>query len=136
MNERLLEAPERFSVTKLSPLHPDLPEAEALGSGATHPDELPTEMMRSGVLFPDHIAIIEHFLKEKSTEPTAAGEGSTPQGEHMKLKPGNFGTKNGLPAISWWRYGRAAAGEPRVVTEVRTYPDEQARYDAYFKKTP
>jgi hypothetical protein len=48
------------------------------------------------------------------------------------MKPGAWGTKHGKPAISWWRHGRAAAGEPRVVTEVRTYETEMARFDAAF----
>jgi hypothetical protein len=50
----------------------------------------------------------------------------------MKFKPGTFGTKDGQLAIVWWRPGRAAAGEPSTVTEVRTYPDEQTRCAAFF----
>jgi hypothetical protein len=50
----------------------------------------------------------------------------------MGFKPSAFGTKDGQLAMTWWRYGRAAAGEPRIVTEVRTYPNEQARYAAFF----
>lgn len=48
------------------------------------------------------------------------------------MKPGRWGPgPTGKPAIEWWRYGVAAKGEPSVVTEVREYPDEQARFDAH-----
>ena len=53
----------------------------------------------------------------------------------MQLQPSQIGTKNGKPAIAWWRHGVAAAGEPRVVTEVRTYPDVATR-DQVFLDAP
>lgn len=45
----------------------------------------------------------------------------------MNMKLGSFGTRNGVPAIQWWRYGEAAKGEPPVVTVVTEYPDTASR---------
>lgn len=48
------------------------------------------------------------------------------------MKPGQWGRgPNGKPAIQWWRYGVAAAGEPSVVTEVREYETERDRFLAF-----
>ena len=46
------------------------------------------------------------------------------------MKPGEWGTKDGKPAITWWRHGQAAKGEPSIVTEVCTYATEVERVDA------
>lgn len=46
------------------------------------------------------------------------------------MKPGEWGEVDGKPAISWWRFGQAAKGEPSIVTEVRTYATEVERVDA------
>lgn len=51
----------------------------------------------------------------------------------MQLRPFEVGTKNGQPAITWWRHGVAAAGEARIHTEVHVYPSEQARDAALFE---
>lgn len=48
-----------------------------------------------------------------------------------RMKPGEWGSKDGKPAIVWWRYGEAVKGEPSVVTEARTYETEADRYAAY-----
>lgn len=47
------------------------------------------------------------------------------------MKPGAWGTKEGKPAIVWFRPGVAARGEPSTVQEVRTYTNDAARFDAY-----
>lgn len=38
-----------------------------------------------------------------------------------------IGTKDGKPAIEYWRHGEAAKGEPSVVTRVQTFEDVAAR---------
>lgn len=49
------------------------------------------------------------------------------------MKPGTWGTgPTGKPAIVWWRPGVAARGEASVVTEVREYPTEAARDEAFY----
>lgn len=45
-------------------------------------------------------------------------------------KPGEWGSKDGKPAIAWYRPGIGAKGEPSVVQEVRTYASEEKRFDA------
>ncbi len=42
----------------------------------------------------------------------------------MSWHPQELGTKNGNPAVVWWRHGVAAKGEPSRVTEVREYATE------------
>lgn len=49
----------------------------------------------------------------------------------QSMKPGELGTRDGKPAIVWWRYGVAARGEPSTVQEVRTYSSEAERYQAF-----
>ncbi|WP_141396379.1 hypothetical protein [Polaromonas sp. AET17H-212] len=50
----------------------------------------------------------------------------------LTMKPGEWGEMDGKPAISWWRFGKAAKGEPSIVTEVRTYATEVERVDSAF----
>lgn len=48
------------------------------------------------------------------------------------MKPCGFGSREGLPAMQWWRRGVAARGEPAVVFAVTTYETEAARSRAYL----
>lgn len=43
-----------------------------------------------------------------------------------------IGTKDGKPAIEFWRHGEAAKGEPSIVTRVQTFPDVASRDQALF----
>lgn len=47
------------------------------------------------------------------------------------MKPGEWGFRDGKPSIVWWRYGVAAHGEPSIVKEVRTYRNEDERFEAH-----
>jgi len=47
-----------------------------------------------------------------------------------------WGTKDGKPAIVWWRYGKASAGEPPIVTKVVTYECEDDRLNATLADDP
>lgn len=55
----------------------------------------------------------------------------TPVAALAGYKPGEWGTKDGLPAMVWWRYGVAHRGEPQIVSVVQTYPTEADRFAAY-----
>ena len=46
-------------------------------------------------------------------------------------KPGEWGTSDGSPAITWWRYGVAARGEPSFVQHVQKYASDAARIASY-----
>ncbi len=47
-----------------------------------------------------------------------------------------WGTKDGKPATVWWRYGKASAGEPPIVTKVVTYECEDDRLNATLAGSP
>lgn len=47
------------------------------------------------------------------------------------MKPGEWGTKDGKPAITWYRPGIALRGEPSTVQQTRTYASEEERFDAH-----
>ena len=47
-----------------------------------------------------------------------------------------WGTKDGKPATVWWRYGKASAGEPPIVTKVVAYECEDDRLNATFADEP
>jgi len=50
----------------------------------------------------------------------------------QKMRPCALSTKDGQPAIQWWRHGIAAEGEPSTVYEVTVYPTEKDRDAAFF----
>lgn len=49
-----------------------------------------------------------------------------------KEKVSAVGSKDGKPAIEYWRHGVAAKGEPSVVTRVQVFPDVATRDASLF----
>lgn len=47
-------------------------------------------------------------------------------------RPGEWGSRDGQPAIVWWRHGVAAKGESAMVTHVQTYDSNDERLVAFL----
>lgn len=46
-------------------------------------------------------------------------------------RPGEWGSRDGQPAIVWWRHGEAAKGESAMVTHVKMYSSDAERFEAF-----